>query len=580
MASVPAQAGAWGVVFSLGEEAVVDDSRTASNLGSGAALGSIAKGFDAKGEARVAPKGTDTRASRGGRGEEADRSADRSADRAEDQAIRTSVGAGFFSRYFDGQARAQLIEGKLELVVPSQIVAQMLDRRFGDQLRQASGALRGSTGEVRFRVDRTAFHDGKPAADHAPAMKLDPKGGGRDGGREPAREMGREVGREARPAKAAGVRLRMEEFLVGTSNRLAHSAVLRATDDDDFSGSVFLHGPCGMGKSHLLQAAATRFLDRKPGALVRYTTAEAFTNEFIAAIKVNKVDVFRKAYRKLHMLCLDDVHFFSNKDSTQTELLHTFDAIGMQGSRVLMASDEHPREIQRLSSHLVSRFMAGAVCRIETPDRELRERLVRHLGAKRGLQLEDAAVNLLVERSAMAVGTLNGFGGSVRELDGLLIQVEAVRRLLPEFAGGNGAIGVMLVRKALGLGEVDRSATRVRRPIPLETIVGEVCRCLTVDRVEFVGKGRHKRVVLARAVCGHLCRKLTTLSYPEIARGMGRPNHSTIITACKRLGEDLSRPDLPPFEDDIVLGLPADMRGLTLTQLVDAIADRIVRSAP
>ncbi len=542
-------------------------------MASGVGAGQGPKGFDPKSEARVAPKGTDARTSgRLGRDDEP------SGDRAEDQAIRTSVGPGFFSRYFDGQARAQLIEGKLELVVPSQIVAQMLDRRFGDQLRQASGALRGSTGEVRFRVDRTAFHDGKPLADHAPSLQVEPKAGGMV--REAGREAGREVGRDAKPAKAGGMRLRMEEFLVGTSNRLAHSAVLRATDDDDFSGSVFLHSPCGMGKSHLLQAAATRFLDRKPGALVKYTTAEAFTNEFIAAIRVNKVDVFRKAYRKLHMLCLDDVHFFSNKDSTQTELLHTFDTIGMQGSRVLMASDEHPREIQKLSTHLVSRFMAGAVCRIETPDRELRERLVRHLGAKRGLHLEDAAVNLLVERSAMAVGTLNGFGGSVRELDGLLIQVEAVRRLLPEFAGGNGHIGVMLVRKALGLGDVDRSATRVRRPIPLETIVGEVCRCLTVDRAEFVGKGRHKRVVLARAVCGHLCRKLTTLSYPEIARGMGRPNHSTIITACKRLGEDLARPDLPPFEDDIVLGLPTEMRGLTLTQLVDAIADRIVRSAP
>ena len=165
-------------------------------------------------------------------------------------------------------------------------------------------------------------------------------------------------------------------------------------------------------------------------------------------MRSGKIEAFRKAYRKLDLLCLDDVHFVASKEGTQAELLHTFDAIGQSGARVALASDEHPRQIAKLHERLVSRFLAGAVVKVDAPDPDLRERLVRRLALKRGLELEEASARLIAEHAS----TLAGGAPSVRELDGLLIQIEAVSRLLPEFSTGGGSVGVIAVRKALGVG--------------------------------------------------------------------------------------------------------------------------------
>jgi chromosomal replication initiator protein len=248
--------------------------------------------------------------------------------------------------------------------------------------------------------------------------------------------------------------------------------------------------------------------------------------------------------------------------------MNTLDAAGLDGARIIVASDEHPKEITKLSDRLVSRFMAGAVVKIEPPDAELRGRLIRHLAQKRGLPLDDEAATLLAERSSRSAGAMSGFGGSVREMEGLLNQVDAVHRLLPEYGLGSGTISVPLVRKALGIDQQQETPVptmRVRRPMNAEAIVAEVCRELAVDLNDFMGKGRHKRVVLARSLVASLSRRLTTMSFPEIARSMGRSNHSTIITAQKRIDRQIT--------DDVGRPLSAELAaghaGRTLRELND-----------
>ncbi|MFZ4574358.1 MAG: DnaA ATPase domain-containing protein, partial [Phycisphaerales bacterium] len=294
------------------------------------------------------------------------------------------------------------------------------------------------------------------------------------------------------------------------------------------------------------------------------------------AVRANKVDAFRKGYRRVELLCIDDVHFLSNKEATQTELLHTLDAIGFEGAKLAFASDESPREIRKLSEKLVSRFMSGVVARIDIPDPELREKLVRALAKRRGMRLEEPAVKLIADRSMRAIGSLGGFGGSVRELEGLVIQVEAVHRLLPEFAS-NGTIGVILVRKAFGLQESDSPIPiplrSPRRPIAIEFVIEEVCRTLGVDFERLMGKGRHKRVVLARSLISYLARKLTTMSFPEIARAMGRPNHSTIITAQRRLEAELDRSPDTALGDELCPSFPT----MTLRELTDRLSTQLQR---
>jgi chromosomal replication initiator protein len=305
---------------------------------------------------------------------------------------------------------------------------------------------------------------------------------------------------------------------------------------------------------------------------VVYTTAEAFTNEYINALRASRLETFRRSYRAVKLLCIDDVQFFSNKQATQGELLHTFDAIDLEGARIVLASDEHPRAVRKFSSALVSRFMAGMVVRLDAPEPALRQRIVLHLALKRGLRLEPAAASLIASRC-----TPPSQACSVRDLEGTLTRIEALLRLHPELAGSGdcGEVGLVLVRRAIGA-DAAAPISGPRRPIRAEQILEEVCRTLHVDHGEIVGKGRHKRVVLARSVTAHLCRGLTTLSFPEIARAMGRPNHSTVVTACNRIQHQLAA------DAELALGaehLP-ELNGLKLRGLIDQVRDDILRSAP
>ncbi|MEX2217487.1 MAG: DnaA/Hda family protein, partial [Phycisphaerales bacterium] len=356
-------------------------------------------------------------------------------------------------------------------------------------------------------------------------------------------------------AQTPPLRYRLHDYMVGDANRLAFGAAERLADPATprtFS-PLFIHGGCGLGKTHLLQGTAQRYREARPSAVVRYMTAEAFTNEYIGAIRSDRLDAFRKAYRSVELLCLDDVQFLSNKTATQAELLHTFDAIDLSGAKVALASDEHPRHVRKLSDALVSRFMSGMVVRLDPPEPALRERIVAHLAARRGMALEPAAVRLIASHHASR-------DGSVRDLEGVLVRLDALARLLPESGGANegGAIGLLLVRKCLGLQEAEAGG-RLRRPVRMEAIIEEVCRTLHIEIGDFVGRGRHKRVVLARAVTTCLARALTTHSYPEIARAMGRPNHSTVITACQRITRQIERGESLPPGDWSATGLAPDM---------------------
>lgn len=329
----------------------------------------------------------------------------------------------------------------------------------------------------------------------------------------------------------------LDDFVVGESNRLAYAAALRLIDAAESSLQlVLIHGGCGVGKTHLLQGVARRFRETRPGAVVRCTTAEDFTNAYITAIRENRIDEFRRQYRGLDLLCIDDAHFLSGKERTQSELLHTLDALKLDGARVLLASDEHPRDAQKLSQQLQSRFMAGMVARIDPPDTELRTALVRAIAKRRAMLLDDGAVRLLADRAGRSA--IGDQPASVRELEGMITQVEAVARVIPELAIG-GVIGAGAVGRALGIAVDTAPVSRPRRPVPAELIIAVVCEELAIDRTTFVGRSRHARAVLARSLGSYLCRELTTMSYPEIARALGRPNHSTVITADKRVRQQL-----------------------------------------
>ncbi|MEN0020391.1 MAG: DnaA/Hda family protein [Planctomycetota bacterium] len=468
------------------------------------------------------------------------------------------IGSADYARYFESGTRMAIAEGVLEVLVPDAFCKGAVIRRYLDTIRAIAVDHLHAAHDVRVRVEAAASVC-TPAQEPARADKA----------LAPTSKRQRLHGDPR--ARGRNPRFSLDTFVVGASNRLAHSAAVRIGmgDGDRAFSPLFVHGGSGLGKTHLLQGAASLFEQQHPGARVRCVTAEAFTNEYLTALRTNTMDKFRKSYRGLDMLCVDDVHFFASKEATQNEVLHTFDSIDLEGAVVILASDEHPRHIRKLSSALVSRFMSGAVVRLDAPEPALRVRLVDELATRRDLPLEPEAARLIADRA----GRPSDAAASVRDIEGMLTQVQAVATLLPEVLEGRHRVGVVAVRRALGLsecgelGSCGRGSRDAARPVRGDAVLAEVCRVLRVDVSEVLGKGRHKRIVLARRLTTHLCREMTSMSFPEIAKLLCRPSHSTVVTANKAIQKQL--------ELDERVAISPDLDGVTVPELAAELRQTI-----
>lgn len=432
-------------------------------------------------------------------------------DRRVQRRLERELGTTRFERYFEKHTRLAFSNGSLRVSVPSAFHADWLDRRFGATVRDALSAEAGVSAHVQWDVDPGAFEQDLTHLDEAE--------------RAPEPAPARRPRRRLRANAPAPMRHTLGGFIVGPASRLAHRAATQIAEADESPISVlFLHGPCGVGKTHLLQGVAQRFRELRPWASVRYVSGEAFANQYIASIQAGNIESFRERYRGVDLLCIDDVHFLGGKVKTQSEFLHTFEALDLDGARVVLASDEHPKRIEDLHEGIVSRCLSGMVVRLERPDRATRSTVVRRLFEKRGL----VACDDTIESVAGEVT------GSVRELEGAVKRIEAYARLLPTEGAGPERVTVALVHRALGSSRSVRS-----RPVRLEEVLEASCKEVGVTRDEVLSASRHQRVVLARGMVGLVARAVTSHSYPEIARAIGRRNHSTVITACRRLEKQI-----------------------------------------
>lgn len=452
-------------------------------------------------------------------------------------------------------------QNQLEVAVPNQFVADWVDRHFKEELQQAAHDELNTSVGLQVRVDPNRFSNtgsvAPPAAERPVTSVSSAKDQGRGRG-----DRGRPVERPS----SGELRYRLEDFIVGVSNELAYTAAHRVIEDDTAAmNPLFIHGGCGLGKTHLLQGLCRKMRLERPEYRVLYTTGEQFTNEFLTAMRSNRVDLFRRKIRKLDLLAVDDVHFLANKQATQQEFLHSFDAIELGGARVVLASDSHPSLIQQFTEALVSRCVRGMVVQMHQPDTATRVKIIQALAQRRGLLLMESAVESLTAR----------YVGSVREIEGALTKLHALAFLesqrKPVGLGGTHRertvpVGNTLVERLLK-GEL---APYGRKAVRFETILATVVDFLKIERARVVGTGRHPHVVMARALVIYLARKMTMMSYPEIAVAMSRRNHSTIITAAQRIEKQLTA-------NPTVL-MPATMEHVPLAELVEHLKRAVVRA--
>jgi chromosomal replication initiator protein len=421
------------------------------------------------------------------------------------------LGATRYDMWFDRKARLTVAGRALIVEAPNTFSANWIRGKFAAELRDAATRVLGREGtgvEVSVRVGQDVMQEVPRGGEWVKPEDVQPRD---------LKTRGETAAASAMAHNSAPInpRYTLEEFVVGPSNQMAYHAALRVAENPGQQfNPLFFHGNCGLGKTHLLQGICQRFAKLHPTKKWLYVTGEQFTNEFLEAIKTHKTDAFRRRIRSADLLVIDDVHFLANKKATQEEFLHTFNQIDASGKQIVLASDCAPKQIQSLSEQLSSRFVSGMVLRVDSPDLPTRLEILRRKVLRNGWNVSDAVLMHIAQSTS----------ASVRELEGLLLQVVAGIRLIN--VGAPEASTVIASIK-------DRTA--MRGPVPADAIVAATAEHFGLAPTTLLGSGREKMVSLARAVAMYLARQHTGMSYPEIGRAIGGKNHSTVIAACQRV---------------------------------------------
>jgi chromosomal replication initiator protein len=312
-----------------------------------------------------------------------------------------------------------------------------------------------------------------------------------------------------------------ERFVIGPGNRLAHGAALAVAEaPSEAYNPLFLHGPPGLGKTHLLAAIANYLRDNAPGLSVRYTTAESFTNEFVAALKSKGNEAFKARYRDIDVLLIDDVQFLQGKPATEEEFFHTFNALYESGSQLVLSADRIPSELSTLASRLRDRFEWGLTVAVEPPNLATRLTVLRRLVEEAGVEIADeGALTELANRIEV----------NVRQLHGALTRVLAHASLMAR------PLSSELITEVI-------PKSRPSQPTSVEEIQQRVAERFGISRAELVGSSRAATPLRARQVAIFLTRDLTDLSLPQIGRLYGGRDHTTVLNSLRRveasLGDD------------------------------------------
>ena len=314
-----------------------------------------------------------------------------------------------------------------------------------------------------------------------------------------------------------------ENFVVGPSNRFAHGAALAVSNNPGAAyNPLFIYGPAGMGKTHLLYAIANGIRKNNPDANIVYIKGDQFTNELIAAIQSGKNIEFRSKYREADLFLIDDIQFIAGKESTQEEFFHTFNKLYEEHKQIVMTSDRKPSDMLTLEDRLKTRFEWGLLADIQPPDYETRMAILKNKAKSLGLELDDDVCNYIAINITSNVRQIEGTVNKIlayRDLTGMPLTLDNVSRIISDmFQSEGNAV-----------------------PTP-NLIISQVCKFYNVDDSIIRGTQKSKGIAEARQMAVYLVRKLTNLSTPDIGKEFNR-DHTTILYCIRKVEAALKSGD-------------------------------------
>ena len=390
-------------------------------------------------------------------------------------------------KWFDELTMVRFNGGLMEIGCPDEVTSRFLDDTCRATFTQAAQQITGHLVSVKFTVDHQgAPHKTAAAAVPAASLKLHPD-------------------------------YTFDSFVIGPSNRLAHASCVAVSQSPGTAyNPLFLYGSVGLGKTHLLHAVCNEVRKRINDAHIHFISCEEFVNRFINAIEGGRLSDFQNEFRTAEMLVIDDVQFLREREQSQEEFFHTFNALYNNRRQIILSADCPPGEIPSLEERLISRFKWGLVARIDQPIYETRIAILKKKANLRGFALSDDIFEYIAQKVQ----------ANIRELEGALTVIYAVSK------ASNEPMTLELARQALG-----EQVAAAERQINITTIIGVVTRHFGIRPADLQSKKRSQSIAMPRQICMYLARSLTRHSLEEIGGHLGGRDHTTVMHACGKIAE-------------------------------------------
>lgn len=420
--------------------------------------------------------------------------------------IRDQISSGNFRTWFSNTSLKDFNETTVTIAVPSAFIKGQLISRYEGLIIAAIKEIIGSELTVIYEIDPSLstkkatsdptqttedlFLDAVPLPAHQTQIILNP-------------------------------RYTLENFVVGGTNNLAYAAAQAVVQNPGTSyNPLFVYGPSGVGKTHLMQGIGNAILKKNPHAKLVYASSERFTTDFVDSLQSRRSGDFRHKYRNCDVLLIDDIQFISGKDSTQEEFFHTFNELYSKNAQIVLTSDRPPQEMQKLESRLMSRFQGGLTVDIQLPDYETRMAILQAKLVERGESVAEDVLQYIAENVV----------SNSRELEGKLIQIIQMSKLMgvsPDFA---------IVQKVIG-----STPAPVQKQLNYQKVIQGVHSYFNVNEQDLMGPRRQKELVLPRQIAMYIMYEECHMPMEKIGQILGNRDHTTVLHGIEKIKESLTR---------------------------------------